>query len=182
MRQQAAGRVIVGVDDSLAGLRALREATGLARRGGMQLVALRACRPSAVGADFSCWPAAGLGTQPPDLGELLAKSFVEHSFREAMGAIPRDVPVEIVVAYQPAPQALTAAAYRDGDLLVIGASQRHPWWPLRRSVGRYCAAHAQCPVLIIPPHRAARELDLTGRPWDRMRRRREFATLLPGMS
>jgi nucleotide-binding universal stress UspA family protein len=186
MRRQAAGRVILGVDDSLAGLQALREAVGLARSRGMELLALRACHPPAAGADFSCWPGveAGLALTPPsqDLCEQLARSYVDHVFCEAMGALPQDVPVEIFVAYQPARQALTTAAYRDADLLVVGASRHHPWWPLRRSVGHYCAAHARCPVLIVPPHQTARELGLTGRPWGRLRKRREFASLLPGTS
>jgi nucleotide-binding universal stress UspA family protein len=182
MRRQPTGRVIVGVDDSLAGLRALREAAGLARRFGTQLVALRACRPSAPGAALSCWPAAGPEAVPVDLCEQLARCYVDHAFREAMGTIPRDVPVEILVDYHPARQALTAAARDDADLLVIGESRRHPWWPLHRSVGRYCAAHARCPVLIVPPHQAAREPSLTRRPWDRLRKQREFAALLPGTS
>lgn len=175
-------RVIVGVDDSLSGLQALREATALARRHGMDLVALRACRPPAVGADFSCWPAIASEATPPDLCEQLARCFVDHAFREAMGAMPRDVPVGILVSYQPAHRALAAAVHQDEDLLVVGTSRPHPWWPLRRSVGRYCAAHARCPVLIVPPHQAARELTLAWRPWDRFRKEHEFATLLPRAS
>lgn len=181
MRRQATGRVIVGVDDSLAGLRALREAVGLARRFGRQLVALRACHPPVAGAEFSCWPPVGPEAAALDLCGQLARCFVDHAFREAMGAMPSDVPVEIVIDYRPAGQALTATACDDADLLVIGES-RHHRWPGQHSVGRYCAAHARCPVLIVPPHQAAREVNLTRRPWDRLRRQREFATLLPGTS
>lgn len=186
MRGQAAGRVIVGVDDSLAGLQALREATGIARRRGMKLLAVRACRPSLARADFSCWPAAGpepAATRSSiELCEQLARSFVDRVFSEAMGGTPDDVPVDTLIAYEPPPRALTAAARRDADLLVVGASRHHPWWPLRRSVGRYCAAHAGCPVLIVPPHEAARELASTWRPWSWLQKRREFASLLPGVS
>lgn len=186
MRRQAAGRVIVGVDDSLAGLQALRQAAGLARCRGMELLALRACPSPVAGADFSCWPAVGpeQAVMPPSqcLSEQLEKSFVSHAFCEAMGAMPHDVPVEILIAYEPARQALTEAAYRDTDLLVVGASRHHPWWPLRRSVGRYCTAHARCPVLIVPPPQGARELSLSRRPWRRLRKQREFASLLTGKS
>jgi len=40
MRGQAPGRVIVGVDDSLAGLQALREAVGIARQRGTEVLAV----------------------------------------------------------------------------------------------------------------------------------------------
>jgi nucleotide-binding universal stress UspA family protein len=190
VRGQAAGRVIVGVDDSLAGLQALREAAGLARSRGRELLALRACRPPLADADFSCWPDAGPDpafTQPPprDLCEQLTRSFVDHAFSEAMDGMPGDVPVDTLIAYERPHRALAAAAHQDADLPVVGASRHHSWWPLRRSVGRYCAAHVGCPVLIVPPHQAARELDRTWRPWTwlkGLRRRREFSSLLAGIS
>nr|WSW48774.1 universal stress protein [Streptomyces sp. NBC_01001] len=43
---------------------------------------------------------------------------------------------------------LTRTADRDGDLLVVGARRRRllPGF----STARYCAAHAACPVLVVP--------------------------------
>lgn len=187
MRGQATGRVIVGVDDSLAGLQALREAAGLARRLGMKLLALRACGPRLAGADFSCWPDAGpdpvfTRPAPRDLCQQLARSLVDHAFSEAMGGMPADVPVDTLIAYGRPYRELTAAVRRDADLLVVGASRHRPWRPFRRSVGRYCAAHAGCPVLIVPPHEAARELDRTWRSRRWLKKRRESSTLLAGVS
>lgn len=187
MRAQAAGRVIVGVDDSLAGLQALREAAGIARQRGMEMLAVRACRPLPTGTSFECWPAArqDMAFLPPpprqDVCEQLARDFVEYAFGEAMGRIPGDVPVQTIISYEPPHRALAAAAYRDEDLLVIGASRRHPWWPFRHSPGRYCATRAVCPVLIVPPHPGVSELNKARRPWHWLRKRREFSSLTAGI-
>jgi nucleotide-binding universal stress UspA family protein len=187
MRGQAAGRVIVGVDDSLAGMQALREAAGIARQRGMEVLAVRACRALPAGATFDCWTAAGrypLVPPPPpqDVSEQLAREFVDHAFGKAMGGVPRDVPVHTLISHEPPSRALTEAALHETDLLVIGASRHHPWWPFRRSAGRYCAAHAACPVLIVPPHQGVRELNRTARPWHWLQRRREFSSLTTGIS
>ncbi len=188
MYGQAAGRVIVGVDDSLAGLQALREAAGIARQRGMEVLAVRACRSLPAEATFACWPPAvqdpmiRLPLPSQDAYDQLGKAFVEHAFNEAMGGIPDDVPVRTLIAYERPYRALTEAAWREADLLVIGASRHHPWWPLRHSPGRYCAAHAVCPVLIVPPHQGVRELSQARRPWHWLRRRREFSSLSAGIS
>ena len=188
MDGHAAGRVIVGVDDSLAGLQALREATGIARDRGMEVLAVRAYRPLPAGASFDCWPANGQNPafMPPpprqDVCEQLAVDFVRHAFGEAMGGIPGDVPVHTVVTYERLYRALTTAARQEADLLVIGASRHHHWWPFRHSPGRYCAAHAVCPVLIVPPHQGVRELGRTWRSRHWLRRKHEFASLTAGIS
>jgi hypothetical protein len=57
---------------------------------------------------------------------------------------------------------------RPGDLLVIGTGRRHPLSrALRRSVGRYCLAHATCPVLAVPPTRLMEEMQRGLLPWPR---------------
>ena len=178
MRGQAAGRVIVGVDDTLAGLQALREAAQIARQRGMEVLAVRACRPLPPVTSFDCWPATGRYPFMPssplqDVSEQLARDFVDHTFSEAMGGIPRDVPVRTVISYEPPYRALTETALHESDLLVVGTSRHHPWWPFRHSPGRYCAAHAVCPVLIVPPHQGVRELDPRRPPWHWLQRRHE---------
>jgi hypothetical protein len=60
--------------------------------------------------------------------------------------------------------------------------RRPRWWPFRHSPGRYCAAHAVCPVLIVPPHLGIRELGRMWRRWHWLRRRREFSSLTAGIS
>ena len=187
MRGQAAGRVIVGVDNSLAGLQALREAAGIARQRGMEVLAVRACHPSPPGTSFDCWTVAArspfLPPSPPqDVSEQLARNFVDYAFSEAMGGIPRDVPVRTVISYEPPCRALSETALHETDLLVIGASQHHHWWPFRHSPGRYCAAHAVCPVLIVPSHQGVCDLNRTARPWHWRQRRRELSSLTTGIS
>ena len=45
------------------------------------------------------------------------------------------------------------------DLLVIGTGRRSPIGrALRKSIGRYCLAHAKCPVLAVPPSALMAEL------------------------
>ena len=187
MGGQAAGRVIVGVDDSLAGLQALREAAGIARQRGMEVLAVRACRRLPAGACFDCWPVAGrypfMPPSPlPDVSEQLVRKFVDHALGEAMGGIPRDVPVHTLISHERPYRALAEAALHEADLLVVGMSRHHPWWPFRHSPGRYCAAHAICPVLIVPPRLGVRELNRTARPWHWLQRRREFSSLTTGIS
>ena len=187
MRGQTAGRVIVGVDDSLAGLQALREAAEIARQRGMEVLAVRACHPSAAGTAFDCWPIAVRAPFIPptplqDVSEHLARDFVDHAFSEAMGGIPHDVPVRTIISYEPPYRALAETASHETDVLVIGASQHHHWWPFRHSPGRYCAAHAVCPVLIVPSHQGVCDLNRTARPWHWRQRRRELSSLTTGIS
>ena len=54
---------------------------------------------------------------------------------------------------------LVAVADSQQDLLVIGTGRRSPIGrALRRSIGRYCLAHAKCPVLAVPPSALMDEL------------------------
>ena len=49
-------------------------------------------------------------------------------------------------------QVLVNIARQPDDLLVIGTGRRNPVGrALHRSVGRYCLAHAKCPVIAVPP-------------------------------
>ena len=106
-----------------------------------------------------------------------ATAVVERAFAEAMGGIPCDVPVRTAAVLGPARTALIESVTREDDLLVVGASRRRWWWPFRRSIGRYCTHRAACPVLIVPPHRAARELG-GRRLARRLRARRELSSLV----
>ena len=51
----------------------------------------------------------------------------------------------------PAGPVLVDAADRPDDLLVVGTGRRGLRRWIRRSVSRYCLAHAHCPVVAIPP-------------------------------
>jgi hypothetical protein len=66
---------------------------------------------------------------------------------------------------------LVAVAGQAGDLLVIGTGRRSPVGrALRRSVGRYCLAHARCPVIAVPPSALMDELRRGLLPWSLRRR------------
>jgi hypothetical protein len=70
-------------------------------------------------------------------------------------------------------------ANQPGDLLVIGTGRRSlVGRALRKSVGRYCLAHAKCPVLAVPPSALMDEVGRGFRPWPLRRRR----ALVPDIS
>jgi nucleotide-binding universal stress UspA family protein len=146
-------RVIVGVDESMAGLRALRVAVEEARRRGASLHAVRAWTAPAT------WGGVGV---PVWRQEMTAGAVEEirRAFDEALGGLPRDLTVVLVTGEGPAGPVLSRHAYRDSDLLVVGA--RRPGLLgrvgrlLRPSIARHCLAHAGCPVLVIPPDSFAR--------------------------
>jgi Universal stress protein family len=54
---------------------------------------------------------------------------------------------------------LVNLGHRPDDVLVVGAGRRNALARLAFSkVSGYCVAHAQCPVLAVPPPALAREL------------------------
>ncbi|MDQ7910400.1 universal stress protein [Phytohabitans sp. ZYX-F-186] len=149
MRRENAGRVIAGVDGSFAGLRALRLAVAEARRRGVALHAVR------VWSCDSSWQGGATGCA----GEIdqQARAEAVAVFGAAMGALPEDVPVVITPVTGRPWRALVDYAYRDNDTLFVGTSQRR-WWRrlFRPSTARYCAAHASCPVVVVPADSFAR--------------------------
>jgi nucleotide-binding universal stress UspA family protein len=152
------GRVIVGVDDTPTGLRALRQAVAEARRRGAEFHAVRTYPPP--------WGDAPAGYETRADSERACTETMIRAFDDAMGGVPHDVPVRMVVGCGMPGRVLVELADREDDLLVVGASRRLPWLPRRRSTGGYCAERAGCPVLVVPPHRMARDLD---RSWCRWR-------------
>jgi nucleotide-binding universal stress UspA family protein len=79
------------------------------------------------------------------------RALIAACLHEAVGGIPSDVTVSVVVAVgKPGPE-LLAQAWRDDDLLVLGTRGGRRWHHLRRaSVSRYCTRRARCPVLVVP--------------------------------
>ena len=68
------------------------------------------------------------------------------------GEVPDDPLVQPHVERGPAGWVLVNLACRPDDVLVVGAGRRGALGRLVFSkVGRYCLAHAQCPVMAIPP-------------------------------
>jgi nucleotide-binding universal stress UspA family protein len=150
------GRVVVGVDDSLSGLQALRLSAAEARARGRSLHAVRAVAPSPPdpahpAAGGAGWPVAHPASQREALAAKGA-TVIDRAFTETMGGEPADLEVlAVVVAELPGP-VLVGYACRDEDLLVVGTGRRGFWRRVRGgSVARYCLAHAACPVLLVPP-------------------------------
>jgi nucleotide-binding universal stress UspA family protein len=144
------------VTGSVRNLAALRRAAAEARTRGAILVAVHAWVPP--GGDL-----AEHRFPEPGLRKIWAEAAWQrlwHAFDAAFGGMPPGVEVAPVVARGEARLILTGVADRDDDLLVIGAGRRG----LLRRLGharipRYCAAHAACPVLVVPPTALAQEMD-----------------------
>jgi nucleotide-binding universal stress UspA family protein len=166
MHALPAGRVVVGVDDSIAGLQALRLAVDEARQRGVPLRAVRTWRLSAnwAGAQMRQWSQEIVAEQATRLRE---------TFATAMGGVPADVRVELVVIEgAPGPVLVDQAAGED-DLIVVGTPARGRGRSAA-GVAQYCRHHAGCPVLVVPPPAMAR----LGRPRALVRRmRRELSRM-----
>jgi nucleotide-binding universal stress UspA family protein len=140
-------RILVGVHGSLGSLQALRYATQEARKREARLVPIIAWVPP--GGDLAerrqpvyslrqIWRDAALGR-------------LAGAFDQGLGGLPADLVVEPRVIRGPAGPVLAETADRPDDLLVVGTGRRGVLRWLRRSVSRYCLAHARCPVIAIPP-------------------------------
>lgn len=144
----AARRIVVGVHGSLGSLQALRYAADEARERCVPLVPVIAWIPP--GGDI-----AERRHPSPYLRQIwrnAAKERLWTAFEEGLGGIPADVRVEACVERGETGPVLVDVANKPGDLLVIGTGRRSLIGrALRKSVGRYCLAHAKCPVLAVPP-------------------------------
>ena len=140
-------RVIVGASGSPGSLRALRHAENLARHSDATLTPVLAWVPP--GGDLAA-------RQPcPALVRMWHEAAWEQlwaSLEAAWGMLPADLSVHPVVQRgQPGPVLVDIASNPD-DLLIVGAGRRGGLaWLSHGRVGRYCLAHAQCPVLAVPP-------------------------------
>jgi nucleotide-binding universal stress UspA family protein len=163
----AVHRIVVGVHGSLGSLQALRWAAEEARERHLPLVPVIAWVPP--GGDL-----AERSHPSPYLRRLWHQAAVARlaaAFDEALGGVPGDVPVQPRVERGDTGPVLVDVACQPGDLLVIGTGRRHPVSrALRRSVGRYCLAHATCPVLAVPPSALMDELQRHLLPWPRRHR------------
>jgi nucleotide-binding universal stress UspA family protein len=70
----------------------------------------------------------------------------------AFGRIPEDVSIEADVIRGDPGHVLVGVACHPDDVLVIGAGRRGVLaHALSCRVSRYCLAHAECPVIAVPP-------------------------------
>lgn len=136
MEQFGHPRVIVGVDDTLTGLAALRTAVAEARRRGVPLHALRA-RTTGI--------------------PCIDKDLIDATFITALGGRPWDVEIHTEVVDATIRSAIADSATHPGDLIVVGNSGRgmwHAFWS--GSVSRSCLREACCAVLAVPAPELAR--------------------------
>lgn len=147
-------RVIIGASGSPGSLAAMRYGEVLARAHHAMLVPVLAWEPP--GGDR-----ADL-TQPSGHLRAVWKDLACQHLRDALVALWAEIPDDPLVQPQvergPAGWVLVSVASRAGDVLVLGAGRRGA---LQRmaccGVSRYCAAHARCPVILVPPPELARE-------------------------
>jgi len=154
MESSSHPRVVVGVDQTIAGYAALRAAVCQARARRVPLYALRAA---------------------PAIFEDVP-GYILEAFAEALGGVPGDLEVHIETSTDNAAAALARSACDPRDLIVVGNDGKGA---LRAaccgSVGRSLLKRARCPMIIIPApemqsttRRSARKL-ASGRSdvWDR---------------
>jgi nucleotide-binding universal stress UspA family protein len=146
MDEQDAGRVVVGVSRSLAGLEALRYAAAEARRRHTSLHAVRTWHFDVP------WQGDDVLRWRKELAEE-ALRYVFAAFEAAMGGVPDDVDVTVVAANGRPDLVLTALAEDREDLLVVGGrtGRRQSW------LVRGCTRRASCPVTVVPPLTWARD-------------------------
>lgn len=156
-------RVVVGVDDSEAGLAALRRAVAVARANCCQVLAVRAWAlglPRHGGRRLRHLSHAHVvlyfaGTEQCAAAHALARRALEA----AMGAIPSGLDLRIETPAGDPGLVLTDIAREPGDVLVVGHDRAITVRGIiHGSVSAYCASHAQCPVLVVSPDRAAVEV------------------------
>lgn len=139
-------RIVAGVSDSPGSLPALRYAADLARTCDATLTFVHAWLPSGPG--FAVWQF------PPDPLVLQwqddAWQRLWRALDRAFGGLPPGLEAQPLTMRGNPGAALVGTASRDGDTLVVGAGRRGTFGRLRHGqVGRYCLAHAGCPVIAI---------------------------------
>jgi nucleotide-binding universal stress UspA family protein len=155
-------RVIAGVSGSLRSLGALRAGVAEARSTGATLVAVLAWVPAGGEYAYRRAPCPVLLR----VWEHAAQQRLDEAFEEAFGGLPADVTVHRVVARGKPGPILVKLADQPADLIVIGAGG-HGLAGLARpgGVGRYCLAHARCPVLAVPPPDLINQVRSRSRRW-----------------
>lgn len=144
---EAIQRIVVGVDRSVEGERALRTALSEALQRGLPLTAVRAwSEAAAIGRTAGVLVPGAL-----EQAEQQARHEAEEAVKEARTQVPGadgvDVDVHVVCG---APGPALVAAARDAELLVLGTRAAGA---LSRavlgSVAEHAVHHAHCPVLVV---------------------------------
>jgi nucleotide-binding universal stress UspA family protein len=141
-------RVVAGACGSPVSLVALRYAEFLARAHDAVLVPVLAWEPPGGDRAAQVQPA---GSQLQVWHDMACQR-LRNALAALRGKVPSDPRVQPQLERGPAGWVPASIAARPGDVLVVGAGRRGM---LRHAaccrVSRYCAAHARCPVVLIPP-------------------------------
>ncbi len=132
-------KVVVGVDGSAHSAAALRFA-----------LAEAASRPSGEVTALLCWQLPFLSIPGAFDKAELERTYEEFLIKTVSEIAPSPpVPLLPLVAQGDPTESLIVAS-RDADLLVLGIRGRSPFAGLMLgSVSQACAAHAQCPVVLV---------------------------------
>jgi nucleotide-binding universal stress UspA family protein len=146
-RARTAERVVVGVDGSEDARRALRWALDEGRGRGATVHVVHAWAP----------PFVDISGLLPVSGDADVQRAAEQVLQDMVAAADTTgVAVEAVAVPGP-PSAAILEAAAGADLVVVGSRGRGGFAGLLLgSVGRQVAAHAPCPVVVVPSHRHAR--------------------------
>ena len=148
-------RVIVGTSGSPGSLRALRYGERLARAHDAILIPVLAWELPGGDHVERVQPSGELR----QAWQTLACQRLRDALLAVWGEPPNDPRVQPHIERGPPGWVLVNRAHRPSDVLVVGAGRRGALARMAFSrVTRYCLAHAQCPVLAIPPPPLAREL------------------------
>jgi nucleotide-binding universal stress UspA family protein len=144
----AVRRIIVGVSGSPGSLQALRRAADLAREHYAPLIPVLAWLPP--GGDL-----ADRSHPSPYLRNLWQDAAWQRLWQAidlAFGGVPDGVAFDPEVMRGEPGHVLVGVATHPDDMLVIGAGRRGALaHALSCRVSRYCLAHAECPVVAVPP-------------------------------
>lgn len=132
-------QIVVGVSTSLSGLAALRFAIDDARRRGIARITAVRAWPDNRPRRSSAWAPNVMKICVGEISAAITTAFVIR---------PGDVTIQPRVPRGlPGPELVNLVA-NDSDMIVVGTRRRFRLGP---DVGGYCARHAPCPVVIVPP-------------------------------
>jgi nucleotide-binding universal stress UspA family protein len=157
----AVRRIVVGVHGSLGSLQALRWAADEAQERRVPLVPVIAWIPPGGDLAERSHPSPYLRR----VWQEAACKRLNDAFDNGLGGLD-DLRVRARVERGDAGPVLVSLASQAGDLLVIGTGRRNLIGRvLHHSVGRYCLAHAKCPVIAVPPSALMDEMRHGLLPW-----------------
>jgi nucleotide-binding universal stress UspA family protein len=150
------------VHGSLGSLQALRYAADEARWRDVPLVPVIAWLPP--GGDL-----AERRSPSPYLRRVWAEAARQRlwtAFDAGLGGVPDDLRVQPQVVRGETGPVLVDVGSSPEDLLIIGTGRRSlSGRLLHHKAGRYCLAHARCPVLTVPPSALVEEMSHGLRSW-----------------